>query len=145
MAMLSFRITRTLDSRCPWHHIFGLENCSCNFNYSEGKPIKPCELQANQFKIRCVHDAWKYYQSQQSSTFRWKQLNKSQHDFLPIRSCLTNLLEFFDDVTNMLDESVPAEVIYLDIYKAFDTIPHPGGSSSDHAGSWHRMAWREMF
>lgn len=55
---------------------------------------------------------------------RHSLLNKSQHGFLPKRSCLTNLLEFFDDITKILDEGDPVDVIYLDFQKAFDKVPH---------------------
>ena len=40
------------------------------------------------------------------------------------RSCLTNLLEFCDDVTGILDEGDPVDVVYLDFQKAFDKVPH---------------------
>ena len=51
-------------------------------------------------------------------------LHRSQHGFLPKRSCLTNLLEFFDDVTGLLDKGEPVDIIYLDFQKAFDKVPH---------------------
>ena len=51
-------------------------------------------------------------------------LNKSQHGFISKRSCLTNLLEFFDDVTGMVDEGDPVDIVYLDFQKAFDKVPH---------------------
>ena len=40
------------------------------------------------------------------------------------RSCLTNLLEYLETVTKLLDEGVPVDVIYLDFAKAFDKVPH---------------------
>ena len=51
-------------------------------------------------------------------------LNLSQHGFLPNRSCLTNLLEFFEFVTKSVDEGLPVDVIYLDFSKAFDKVLH---------------------
>ena len=51
-------------------------------------------------------------------------LNKSQHGFLQARSCLTNLLEFLEDVTKIVDEGDPVDIIYLDFQKAFDKVPH---------------------
>ena len=48
----------------------------------------------------------------------------SQHGFIKGRSCLTNLLEFLEDVTLNLDEGKPVDIIYLDFAKAFDKVPH---------------------
>ena len=51
-------------------------------------------------------------------------INDSQHGFMKGRSCLTNLLEYLETVTKLLDEGVPVDVIYLDFSKAFDKVPH---------------------
>ncbi|KAL7630702.1 UNVERIFIED_CONTAM: hypothetical protein RMT77_019088 [Armadillidium vulgare] len=51
-------------------------------------------------------------------------LNNSQHGFRKNRSCLTNLLEFFNEVINNVDNHKSYDVIYLDFQKAFDTVPH---------------------
>ena len=51
-------------------------------------------------------------------------INASQHGFLSRRSCLTNLLEFLEYVTNALEQNKPVDVIYLDFQKAFDKVPH---------------------
>ena len=40
------------------------------------------------------------------------------------RSCLTNLLSFYDLVTRLVDEGKAVDVVYLDFSKAFDTISH---------------------
>ena len=47
-----------------------------------------------------------------------KLMNSSQHGFLKARSCLTNLLCFFEQVTKWVDEGSPVDVIYLDFQKA---------------------------
>ena len=47
-------------------------------------------------------------------------INSTQHGFMPKKSCLTNLLEFLEYVTNA--EAI--DVIYLDFQKAFDKVPH---------------------
>ena len=51
-------------------------------------------------------------------------IKNSQHGFRNKRSCLTNLLDFFNDVFNMYDETKAVDIIYLDFQKAFDTVPH---------------------
>ena len=38
--------------------------------------------------------------------------------------CLTQLLEYFCDIENLLDEGNSIDVVYLDCRKAFDTVPH---------------------
>ena len=40
------------------------------------------------------------------------------------RSCLTNLISFYDKVTRLVDEGKAVDVVYLDSSKASDTVPH---------------------
>ena len=53
-------------------------------------------------------------------------LSSQQHGFRSNRSCLTQLLEYFLEVHDMLDEpgTKGVDAIYLDCKKAFDTVPH---------------------
>ena len=53
-----------------------------------------------------------------------KLINSSQHGFLKSKSCLTNLLCFFEEITKWVDEGSPVDIIYLDFQKAFDKVPH---------------------
>ena len=53
-----------------------------------------------------------------------KLLNPSQHGFLKARSCVTNLLCFFEEITKRVDDGSPVDVVYLDFQKAFDKVPH---------------------
>ena len=48
----------------------------------------------------------------------------SQHGFMAKRSCLTNLLEYLEDVTSMVDRGHCVDVCYMDLSKAFDKVPH---------------------
>ncbi|XP_071944696.1 uncharacterized protein [Antedon mediterranea] len=51
-------------------------------------------------------------------------LTTEQHGFVEKKSCLTNLLEFMEDVTKALDDNNNVDVIFLDYSKAFDSVPH---------------------
>uniref|UniRef100_A0A3B3RVY9 Reverse transcriptase domain-containing protein n=1 Tax=Paramormyrops kingsleyae TaxID=1676925 RepID=A0A3B3RVY9_9TELE len=51
-------------------------------------------------------------------------LRDSQHGFRRGRSCLTNLLEFFEEATQEVDDKKAYDVIYLDFQKAFGVVPH---------------------
>ena len=50
-------------------------------------------------------------------------IKKSQHGFMPGRSCTTNLIEFMDKVTRAVDDGKAVDVFYLDFAKAFDKVP----------------------
>jgi hypothetical protein len=54
---------------------------------------------------------------------KYKLLRDSQHGFRKGRSCLTNLLEFMEDVTRYLDAGDSVDLVYLDFAKAFDKVP----------------------
>lgn len=51
-------------------------------------------------------------------------LKSSQHGFVSHRSCLTNLLEYLETLTALLDKGHNIDVFYLDFSKAFDRVPH---------------------
>ncbi|KAK4819787.1 hypothetical protein QYF61_011387 [Mycteria americana] len=51
-------------------------------------------------------------------------IKPSQHGFRKGRSCLTNLISFYDEVTRLMDEGKAVDVVYLDFSKAFDTVSH---------------------
>uniref|UniRef100_A0A452IU09 Reverse transcriptase domain-containing protein n=1 Tax=Gopherus agassizii TaxID=38772 RepID=A0A452IU09_9SAUR len=50
--------------------------------------------------------------------------DKLQHGFTKSRSCQTNLISFFEKVTDYLDKGNAVDLIYLDFSKASDTVPH---------------------
>ena len=51
-------------------------------------------------------------------------IKPSQHGFVPHKSCLTNLLEFLEEITKIIDEGHSIDMVYLDFAKAFDKVPH---------------------
>ncbi|KAK4832181.1 hypothetical protein QYF61_020961 [Mycteria americana] len=51
-------------------------------------------------------------------------IRPSQHGFMKGRSCLTNLISFYDKPTHLVDEGKAVDVVYLDFSKAFDTVSH---------------------
>jgi len=47
-----------------------------------------------------------------------------QHGFRNKRSCTTQLIEVMEEITSVIDEGKPVDIIYLDFRKAFDSVPH---------------------
>ena len=52
------------------------------------------------------------------------KLTTEQHGFMKGKSCLTNLLETFDCILDLLEEGAPVDLFYFDFKKAFDRVPH---------------------
>ena len=50
--------------------------------------------------------------------------NENQHGFRRLRSCLSQLLDHFDILLDVLQTNQNADVIYLDFAKAFDVVDH---------------------
>ena len=55
---------------------------------------------------------------------KYKLIKGTQHGFVKNRSCMTNLLEFLEYVSDYVDQGYPIDVIHLDFQKAFDKVPH---------------------
>ena len=52
------------------------------------------------------------------------RLNSTQHGFRLGRSCLSALLDVFDNIIHMLDSNSSVDIVYLDFSKAFDKVDH---------------------
>uniref|UniRef100_A0A8B9G0K6 Reverse transcriptase domain-containing protein n=1 Tax=Amazona collaria TaxID=241587 RepID=A0A8B9G0K6_9PSIT len=53
-----------------------------------------------------------------------KVVGDSQHGFTKGKSCLTNLVAFYEGAMELMDRGRAVDVIYLDLCKEFDTVSH---------------------
>src|SRR6266516_2142340 len=53
-----------------------------------------------------------------------KWFTSAQHGFTTNRSTVSNLVKFYDGVTEEMDIGHPVDIIFLDLAKAFDSVPH---------------------
>ena len=53
-----------------------------------------------------------------------KLIADQQHGFIPGRSCTTQLISTLEDWTKILDDGECVDAIYMDLKKAFDSVPH---------------------
>ena len=71
-------------------------------------------------------------------------IRPSQHGFTKGRSCLTNLISFYDLVTRLVDEGKAVDVVHLDFSKAFDTVSHSILLASPWLGQIHSWLGKEV-
>ena len=51
-------------------------------------------------------------------------IRDSQHGFVCGKSCLTNLIKVFEEVTKWIDQGRVVDIIYMDFSKTFHKVPH---------------------
>ena len=89
-------------------------------NKSEAKDYRPVSLTNHTTKIfeRVLRKALiKHMESN-------NVLNNTQHGFRSGRSCISQLLSYYDSVLSLLDQGHAVDAIYLDFAKAFDKVDH---------------------
>ncbi|KAK4827799.1 hypothetical protein QYF61_021791 [Mycteria americana] len=92
--------------------------------YKKGRKEDP----GNYRPVNLTSVLWKVTEQMILSAIKWhvednQGIKPSQHGFRKGRSCLTNLISFYDKVTCLVDEGGSVDVVCLD-FKAFDTISH---------------------
>ncbi|GAB0177258.1 mitochondrial enolase superfamily member 1 [Grus japonensis] len=101
------------------------EVSKCDTHLQEGPEGGPGELQACQSDLSVEEVMEQILLSAITQHIQDNQaLTPSQHGFMKGRSCLTNLISFYDKVTPLVDEGKVVNVVYLDFSKAFDTVFH---------------------
>lgn len=53
-----------------------------------------------------------------------KIIRSSQHGFTKGKSCLTNLIKSYNDLSDLTDEESAADIVYLDFNEVFNNISH---------------------
>jgi hypothetical protein len=87
---------------------------------SEAKNYRPVALTSHLIKIfeRIIRERINMFLEATG------KLNKQQHGFRTGRSCLSQLLEHYDNIIEALEEQSNIDVIYTDFAKAFDKCDH---------------------
>ena len=55
---------------------------------------------------------------------RYSIIADSQHGFQKNRSTSTNMVSFWNQITNNIDKTASISILYTDLSKAFDSVPH---------------------
>ena len=55
---------------------------------------------------------------------RYKIMDERQHGFRRNKSTSTNMIMFWNEITNMVESTSSISILYTDLRKAFDSVPH---------------------
>ena len=55
---------------------------------------------------------------------KYELIHSTQYGFMAAKLCQTNLIEYLNTLTKLVDEGYNVDVIYLDFANAFDKVPH---------------------
>ena len=74
-------------------------------------------------------------------------INKDQHGFVRMKSCVTNLLESVDIITEAFNQGYLVDLIFLDFAKAFDKVWHRALllKLNSYGLNGEILAWLESF
>jgi len=89
-------------------------------NKSEVENYRPISLTSNVVKVMEKIIKGRIHEFLRNNNL----ISDDQHGFREGRSCLSNLLLFLDYVTGVVDSGKGVDVVYLDLSKAFDKVPH---------------------
>ncbi|KAK4825859.1 LOW QUALITY PROTEIN: hypothetical protein QYF61_003133, partial [Mycteria americana] len=96
-----------------------LEESKCHSSLQEGQERGPRELQASQPHLH----TWEGDGLTISRHIKDRKILRcSQHGFTKGQSCLTNLINFYNEMTGLVGEVTAVDIVYLDL--AFDAISH---------------------
>lgn len=87
---------------------------------SQPQNYRPINLISHILKVleKLIRNSLVYYLEEQEF------MNPNQHAFRKYRSCLSQLLEHFDELIETISSDKNCDVLYLDFAKAFDVVNH---------------------
>ena len=94
--------------------LFKTGDRSCTNNY---RPVSLTPIIAKIFE-KLINDKMIAHLNHQNV------IHPAQHGFLKDHSTNTNLIHFWNDVTKLADKKKEVSIVYTDLKKAFDSVPH---------------------
>jgi len=111
--------TEATDSEWQWHQLDHMQVC-ISFQTNNHASTPPLSfLQAGCPSCRPTNSV-KALKALETNVL----IRNSQHVFRKGSSCLTNLLLFLDKVLHSVNDGFSVDVVFLDLAKAFDKVPH---------------------